>query len=80
MHVHVRNDDEKPSSDLDKFAVFQEGIRRHCPDIIVHFSTGSRGRAMEHRGNMLHLKPDMASLATGSVNFPTIVFVSSAGH
>jgi 3-keto-5-aminohexanoate cleavage enzyme len=74
VHVHVRNADETPSSDPEKFAAFQEGIRRHCPDIIVQFSTGGRGRALEQRGSMLHLRPDMASLATGSVNFPTIVY------
>jgi uncharacterized protein (DUF849 family) len=74
VHVHVRNADESPSSDPEKFAAFQESIRRHCPDIIVQFSTGGRGRALEQRGSMLHLRPDMASLATGSVNFPTIVY------
>jgi 3-keto-5-aminohexanoate cleavage enzyme len=74
VHVHVRNADESSSSDPGKFAAFQEGIRKHCPDIIVQFSTGGRGRAMEQRGSMLHLRPDMASLATGSVNFPTIVY------
>jgi uncharacterized protein (DUF849 family) len=74
VHVHVRNDDETPSSDPEKFAAFQEGIRKHCPDIIVQFSTGGRGREMAARGAMLHLAPDMASLATGSVNFPTIVY------
>ena len=74
VHVHVRNDDETPSSDPEKFAAFQDGIRKHCPAIIVQFSTGGRGRAMEQRGAMLHLRPDMASLATGSVNFPTIVY------
>jgi 3-keto-5-aminohexanoate cleavage enzyme len=74
VHVHVRNDDETPSSDPEKFARLQEGIRRHCPDIIIQFSTGGRGRALDQRGAMLHLKPDMASLATGSVNFPTIVY------
>ncbi|MEO3475846.1 3-keto-5-aminohexanoate cleavage protein [Roseomonas sp. CAU 1739] len=74
VHVHVRNADETPSSDPEKFAAFQDGIRKHCPDIIVQFSTGGRGRALEARGAMLHLRPDMASLATGSVNFPTIVY------
>lgn len=74
VHVHVRNADESPSSDPQKFAAFQDGIRKHCPDIIVQFSTGGRGRALEARGAMLHLRPDMASLATGSVNFPTIVY------
>jgi uncharacterized protein (DUF849 family) len=74
VHVHVRNADETSSSDPEKFAAFQQGIRRYCPDIIVQFSTGGRGRALEQRGSMLHLRPDMASLATGSVNFPTIVY------
>jgi uncharacterized protein (DUF849 family) len=74
VHVHVRNDDESSSSDPDKFARLQEGIRAHCPGMIIQFSTGGRGRAMEARGAMLYLKPDMASLATGSVNFPTIVY------
>jgi uncharacterized protein (DUF849 family) len=74
VHVHVRNADETSSSDPEKFAAFEQGIRRYCPDIIVQFSTGGRGRALEQRGSMLHLRPDMASLATGSVNFPTIVY------
>jgi uncharacterized protein (DUF849 family) len=74
VHVHVRNDDETPSSDPEKFGRLQEGIRKHCPGMIIQFSTGGRGRALEARGAMLYLRPDMASLATGSVNFPTIVY------
>ena len=73
-HIHVRDDDETPSSDPDKFARVQEGLRRHCPDMIVQFSTGGRGRDPAARGSALHLRPDMASLSTGSVNFPTIVY------
>jgi uncharacterized protein (DUF849 family) len=79
VHVHVRNEDESSSSDPDKFAAFQEGIRKHCPEIIVQFSTGGRGRELDQRGSMLYLKPDMASLATGSVNFPTIVYENPPG-
>jgi uncharacterized protein (DUF849 family) len=74
VHVHVRNGDETTSSDPAKFAAFLQGIRRVCPDIIVQFSTGGRGRALDERGAMLHLKPEMASLATGSCNFPSIVY------
>ncbi|MCG7401940.1 MULTISPECIES: 3-keto-5-aminohexanoate cleavage protein [Caballeronia] len=74
VHLHVRDEDERSSSDRHRFAELQEGIRRHCPDIIIQFSTGGRGRSFEQRGAMLDLKPDMASLATGSVNFPTIVY------
>lgn len=40
----------------------------------MQFSTGGRGRDPEARGSALHLKPDMASLSTGSVNFPSIVY------
>src|SRR3954470_17750514 len=65
-HIHVRNDDETPSSDPERFAVVQEGIRKHCPDMIVQFSTGGRGRDPSARGSSLYLKPDMASLSTGS--------------
>lgn len=74
VHIHVRNPDESPSSDPALFAQVQEGVRRHCPGMIVQFSTGGRGRDPAARGNALDLRPDMASLSTGSVNFPTIVY------
>lgn len=76
VHVHVRDEEQRSSSDPERFAAFLEGVRRHCPDMIVQFSTGGRGRAAEERGSMLHLKPDMASLATGSVNFPSMVYAN----
>ncbi|MEM5298921.1 3-keto-5-aminohexanoate cleavage protein [Burkholderia sp. JPY481] len=74
VHLHVRDEQENSSSDRASFAALQEGIRKHCPDIIIQFSTGGRGRSFEQRGAMLDLRPDMASLATGSVNFPTTVY------
>ena len=77
-HIHVRNDDESPSSDPEKFAAVQEGLRRHCPGMIVQFSTGGRGRDPASRGLSLKHRPDMASLSTGSVNFPTIVYENPA--
>ena len=77
-HIHVRNDDESPSSDPEKFAAVQEGLRKHCPGMIVQFSTGGRGRDPAARGLSLKHRPDMASLSTGSVNFPTIVYENSA--
>src|SRR5881398_3437930 len=77
-HIHVRNDDETPSSDPERFGLVQQGVRKHCPGMIVQFSTGGRGRDPSARGSSLYLKPDMASLSTGSVNFPTIVYENSA--
>ncbi|HET9267212.1 MAG TPA: 3-keto-5-aminohexanoate cleavage protein [Vicinamibacterales bacterium] len=74
VHVHVRNDDQSTTSNPDKFADFQDRLRRHCPDMIVQFSTGGRSGVGSERGGMLHLRPDMASLSTGSCNFPTRVY------
>jgi uncharacterized protein (DUF849 family) len=77
VHLHVRNDDESPTSQPERFAQVLEGIRKHAPGIITQVSTGGRSGAGRERGGMLHLKPDMASLATGSVNFPTRVYDNS---
>ncbi len=74
VHIHVRNPDESPGSDPEMYGRVQEGVRKHCPGMIVQFSTGGRGRDLSQRGAMLYLKPDMASLATGSVNFPDRVY------
>lgn len=77
VHVHVRNDDQTPTSDPEKFARFKEEIERHCPGMIVQFSTGGRSGAERERGGMLPLRPDMASLSVGSVNFPTRIYPNS---
>src|SRR3954453_15135360 len=77
-HIHVRNDDETPSSDPDRFAAVQAGLRRHCPGMIVQFSTGGGGGGPGGRGPPLKHRPDMASLSTGSLNFPTIVYENPA--
>ncbi len=73
-HCHVRDDAGKPTSDPDRFARLMEGLRAHCPGLIVQFSTGGRSGAGRERGGMLPLKPDMASLTVGSNNFPTRVY------
>ena len=60
-HCHVRNDDGSAT----------------CPGMIVQLSTGGRSGTGRERGGMLALQPDMASLATGSCNFPTRVYENS---
>jgi 3-keto-5-aminohexanoate cleavage enzyme len=74
VHAHVRDDEGKPSSDPERFARLKEGIEKHCPGMIVQFSTGGRSGAGKTRGGMLPLRPDMASLSVGSNNFPTRVY------
>lgn len=77
VHCHVRNDDQTPTSAPEKFARLMEGLKKHCPGMIIQLSTGGRSGAGEERGAMLSLKPDMASLAVGSNNFPTRVYENS---
>lgn len=74
VHTHVRQDDGRPTSDPERFAEFMDGIRKHCPGMIIQLSTGGRSGAGRERGGMLPLAPDMASLAVGSNNFPTRVY------
>lgn len=73
-HCHVRDDEGKPTSDPERFARLLEGLRTHCPGMIVQLSTGGRSGAGKARGGMLPLRPDMASLSVGSNNFPTRVY------
>ena len=76
-HCHVRNPDGSPTADPEKFGRLMEGLRAHCPGLIVQLSTGGRSGAEKERGGMLPLRPDMASLAVGSNNFPTRVYQNS---
>lgn len=73
-HCHVRKPDGTPTSDPDRFARLVEGLRKHCPGMVIQLSTGGRSGAGAARGGMLPLRPDMASLSVGSNNFPTRVY------
>ena len=74
VHAHVRDDAGRPTSDPERFARLMEGIRAHCPGMVVQLSTGGRSGAGRERGGMLGLRPEMASLAVGSNNFPNRVY------
>ena len=77
VHCHVRDDEGKPTSDPERFGRLLEGLRKHCPGMIVQLSTGGRSGAGRERGGMIPLKPDMCSLSTGSCNFPTRIYENS---
>lgn len=74
IHAHVRMENGTPTSDPERFARLKEGLEKHCPGVIIQFSTGGRSGAGSARGGMLPLRPDMASLSVGSNNFPTRVY------
>jgi 3-keto-5-aminohexanoate cleavage enzyme len=76
-HCHVRNDDGTTTSDPERFGRLVEGLKKHCPGMIIQLSTGGRSGNGRERGGMLPLAPDMASLSTGSCNFPTRVYENS---
>ncbi len=73
-HVHVRDDNGKPCSDHERFAKLQEGIKKHCPEMIIQFSTGARGGKGEERAESLKYRPEMGSLSTGSVNLGNRIY------
>ena len=47
FHLHVRNEDESPSSDVNKFKELLVGIEESCPNIIIQFSTVGGGLSQQ---------------------------------
>ena len=73
-HLHVRADDGSPTMAVDAFRTALEAIRARTEMIVQFTSGGSVTDTEEARIAPLELKPDMASLTTGSVNFGDEVF------
>ncbi len=40
VHVHVRDENGKPTWDPKKYAEVLEGTRKYCPDMLLQFTTG----------------------------------------
>lgn len=74
VHVHCRNDDGTNTHAVERFAQAYETVRS-CTDLIVQFSTGGAiGMSAQERSGPLALKPEMATLTCGTVNFGDDVF------
>src|SRR5580704_2605935 len=74
IHVHCRNDDGSNTHSVARFRQAYEAIRAQS-DLIVQFSTGGAiGMTPEERASVLELRPEMATLTCGSVNFGDDVF------
>ncbi len=78
LHIHVRDDQGRPTNDPKKFQEVLGKIRERCrPTPILMGSTGGAvGDSFESRAGGLEAKPDMASLNSGSVNFGNEVFAN----
>lgn len=74
LHLHVRDEQERPCFLPERFAVVMEGVYEHCPGMIIELSTGGVAGSPADRAASLPLRPDMAAIALGSVNFPNGVY------
>jgi 3-keto-5-aminohexanoate cleavage enzyme len=75
IHLHVREDDGKPTQRLERFQEAIQEIRSKAPEAIIQISTGGAiGESIENRAKPLTLKPEMASLNLGTMNFGDDVF------
>jgi len=82
VHVHAREADESPTYRKDVFAQIISGIRETNPELVLTVTTSGRTyQEFEQRSAALRLegdlRPDMASLTLGSVNFNRTASVSS---
>ena len=80
VHLHVREPDGTPSQKKELFAAAIAAVRARS-DILVQVSTGGAvGMSVDERCGALELagtlRPDMATLTTGSVNFGDEVFLN----
>jgi uncharacterized protein (DUF849 family) len=70
LHIHAREDNGMPSWRLEVFQAIHEEVRKHCPDVIINYSTGAIGVSLDTRINHIHaIKPDMAAFNMGSMNY-----------
>lgn len=82
VHLHARDRDGLPSCDRAIFGDIIAGIRERHPDTVIVVTTSGRNFSeLERRAAVLELdgslKPDMASLTLGSLNFPGQASVNS---
>jgi len=74
IHVHCRNDDGTNTSDVARFDAAYAAIRARS-DLIVQFTTGGAiGMSAAERAAPLRLRPEMATLTCGTINFGDEVF------
>lgn len=76
VHVHARHADGRPTQDPAIYAEIIDKIRSRC-DLIVQVSTGGAvGMTAAERLAPVTLRPEMATLSMGSVNFGSEVFLN----
>ena len=77
IHLHVRDEQGEPTQRIDVFAEVTEKIRERCECIIQYSTGGAVGTPLDQRCAPLKLKPDMATLSMGTIDFGPDVFENS---
>jgi 3-keto-5-aminohexanoate cleavage enzyme len=79
IHIHARDPATgEPTHKVEVFREIFDRIYDRCPDVILCATTSGRVTPqVEHRGEVLTLNPEMASLTVGSMNFPKHPSVNS---
>lgn len=76
LHIHTRDEEQNPSDDPERFAQVVNALTGRTR-LILQISTGGRaGVSLESRRQRLAAGGEMASLTTGSVNFPNGAYVN----
>ena len=76
IHVHIRDDDARPTLDLGRLTETVAALREST-SLIVQLSTGGAVTdPEEHRLRVLEAAPDAASCSMGTVNFGRDVFLN----
>lgn len=69
-HLHARHPDQTPAWEPEIYRDIFEGVRRHCPGLVICGSTSGRSvQDFERRSAVIELRPDMCSLTLSSLNF-----------
>jgi 3-keto-5-aminohexanoate cleavage enzyme len=70
IHLHARFDDGKPTQNKERYQEIHNAIKKRCPELIIQVSTGGAvGMSREERSDVLNIKPEMATLDCGTLNF-----------
>jgi uncharacterized protein (DUF849 family) len=79
IHVHIRDDEAKPTLDLGRLTDTVRALRE-ATDLVVQLSTGGAVTdSFERRLAVLDAAPDACSLTCGTVNFGADVFMNPWG-
>ena len=68
VHVHARTDDGLPTWEVETFRRIKQEIEARCP-VLINWSTGGMGPMESRVQHVLQLRPHIAALNMGSMNY-----------